>query len=114
MRKKKKITFTKWIVGVLIAIAVIDLQLTYVLAFMGSPETLQETTGKLITEILGVVFVYCVKSFFETREEEKNRLIREVGEITSSNDMEEYNKDNEVDPDFQYMYIGNNRNGVRR
>lgn len=41
---------------------------------MGSPETLQETSGKLITEILGVVLVYCAKSFFENREQEKTRL----------------------------------------
>lgn len=76
-RKSSKYTFTKCMVRILLAIAIIDLQLTYVLAFLGSPETLQDTSGKLITEILGVVLVYCVKSFFETREEEKIRIEEE-------------------------------------
>ena len=83
MRRKRRWTFTKKIVSILLVVAVIDLQLTYILAFMGMTETLQETSGKLITEILGVVFVYCVKSFFETREEEKNSGSK--GEINSKN-----------------------------
>ena len=76
-KKYKKTTFTKRMVSILIAVAIIDLQLTYLLAFLGSPETLQETSGKLVTEILGVVLVYCLKSFFETREEEKIRIEEE-------------------------------------
>lgn len=76
-RKTTRTTFTKKMVSILISVAVIDLQLTYILAFLGMPETLQETSGKLITEIIGVVLVYCVKSFFETREEEKIRIEEE-------------------------------------
>ncbi len=61
-------------VKIILAVAIIDLQLTYVLAFMGMTDTLEETSGKLVTEILGVVLVYCIKSFFETREQEKIRI----------------------------------------
>lgn len=110
-RKNNKFTYTKWIVSILITIAVVDLQLTYILAFLGSPETLQETSGKLITEILGVVLVYCVKSFFETREEEKNKLIDKalrVGDITGFDDAEVLDKDLENDPDFTFDYLLHN------
>lgn len=76
MNKRKKIQFTKIIVTITLVIALIDLQLTYILAFMGCPETLEETSGKIITEIIGVILVYCAKSFFETREEKKNEIMR--------------------------------------
>ena len=108
MRRKRKWTFTKKIVSILLVIAVIDLQLTYILAFMGMTETLQETSGKLITEILGVVFVYCVKSFFETREEEKNKLIDKAiraGDITGFDDAEVLDKESKYDYDFNFNHI---------
>lgn len=98
-----KNTFTKKMVKFLIAVAIIDLQLTYILAFLGSPETLQDTSGKLVTEILGVVLVYCVKSFFETREEEKIRIEEEklscldvYGDLDKEiiSDSSNYNRDN--------------------
>lgn len=107
-KRKRKWTFTKKIVSILIAIAVIDLQLTYILAFMGMTETLQETSGKLITEILGVIFVYCVKSFFETREEEKNKLIDKaitMGDVTGFDDAEVLDKEPEYDFDFDFKHI---------
>lgn len=75
-------------VRIIIAVAIIDLQLSYVLAFLGLPETLQEVSGKLITEIIAVVLVYCIKSFFETREEEKTRIEEEKLSC-----LEVYNKD---------------------
>ena len=111
MRRKKKLTFTKWIVSIILIMAIIDLQMTYILAFMGSPETLQETSGKLITEILGVVLVYCVKSFFETREEKNNELkekIMRAGDVTGFDDAEVLDKDLEHDPDFIFNYLDNN------
>lgn len=116
MRRKRKWTFTKKIVSILLIIAIIDLQLTYILAFMGMTETLQETSGKLITEILGVVFVYCVKSFFETREEEKNKLIDKAiraGDITGFDDAEVLDKDSKYDYDLSFNNIlcGRNNSG---
>ena len=116
MRRKRRWTFTKKIVSILLVIAVIDLQLTYILAFMGMTETLQETSGKLITEILGVVFVYCVKSFFETREEEKNKLIDKAiraGDITGFDDAEVLDKDSKYDFDlsFDHILCGRNNSG---
>lgn len=81
MRRRRlnpsKNTFTKVMVKIILAVAIIDLQFTYVLAFMGKTDTLEETSGKLITEIIGVVLVYCIKSFFETREQEKIRIEEE-------------------------------------
>lgn len=116
MRRKRRWTFTKKIVSILLVIAVIDLQLTYILAFLGMPETLQETSGKLITEILGVVFVYCVKSFFETKEEEKNKLIDKAiraGDITGFDDAEVLDKESKYDYDFNFNHIlcGRNNSG---
>lgn len=118
MRKiSSKNTFTKVMVKIILTVAIIDLQLTYILAFIGKPETLQETSGKLITEILGVVLVYCVKSFFETREEEKNKLIQSkpltMGDITGFDDAEVLDKDMEYDTDFAYSFINCNRDNFR-
>ena len=72
-----KTTFTKKILSWIIFVALLDLQLPFVLAFLGK-EQIAETLGTtVVTEIIGVFLVYCAKSFFETRESEKVRLAEE-------------------------------------
>lgn len=85
----KKQTFTKKIISIILAIALIDIQFPFILAFMGK-EQIVETLGQIIvTEIIGVVLIYCLKSFFETREEEKNKLEREILNFKLDADNEE-------------------------
>ncbi len=79
-KKKRKVTrsnfrtFTKKWVGRLMYIAVIDLQLSYVLAFLGREQIAEELSRTIVVEIIGVMLGYFGKSYFETREQEKIRL----------------------------------------
>lgn len=76
-RKKWLATFSKRVVAIILAVSLIDLQLSYVLAFMGK-EQIAETLSSTITEtIVGVMLGYFLKALFETffekREERLNR-----------------------------------------
>lgn len=79
--KKWLATFTKRAVAIILAVSLIDLQLSYALAFLGK-EQIAETLSSTITEtIVGVMFAYCAKALFETffekREERLNRAIND-------------------------------------
>lgn len=77
-KRKKKIdifeTFTKLWVSVLLTVAVLDLQLTYILAFLGSDQIAETLSITIVTEIIGVVTVYMVRAFFDSRSEGKQKL----------------------------------------
>lgn len=74
LRRSSFKTYTKKKMDLIINVALIDMQFPFVLAFMGR-ENIAETMGQLIVvEIIGVFFVYCLKSFFETNEAEKIRI----------------------------------------
>ena len=60
-------TFTKKMVKIIIAVALIDMQLPFILAFMDKMNIAEELGKLIVTEIIGVVLVYCLKAFFETR-----------------------------------------------
>ena len=68
-------TFTKKFVTIIMAIALIDLQFPFILAFLGRENIAEELGKVIVTEIIGVFLVYCAKSFFETKEEKRNELI---------------------------------------
>lgn len=55
-------------------VTLIDLQFPFVLAYLGKDSIAETLGGLLVTEIIGVFLTYCLKSFFETREEKKNEL----------------------------------------
>ena len=70
-------TYTKKAVTVILAVSLVDLQLSYVLAFLGK-EQIAETLSSTITEVVvGVMLGYFMKALFETflekREERLNR-----------------------------------------
>ncbi len=67
-------TFSKLWVSRLMYIAVIDIQLSYVLAFMGKDQIAETLSITVVTEIIGVMAVYFAKSFLETKEQERIRL----------------------------------------
>lgn len=72
----------------IINVALVDIQFPFVLAFLGR-EQIAETMGTIIvTEIVGAFLVYCLKSYFETRESENIRLIEEQ-RVTSDLESEE-------------------------
>lgn len=69
-----KKTFTKKAVKAILVIALIDLQLTYILAFLGREQIAETLSGDICKVIIGTILGYLAKSFFETKEEEKNKL----------------------------------------
>ena len=71
-----KKTFTKRAVRAILFIALFDLQLTYVLAFLGREQIAETLSGNITDTIIGVMLGYFLKSFFETREEERVKLER--------------------------------------
>lgn len=90
--KKQNKTYTKVMMDRIIFISLFDLQLPFVLAFLGK-ENIAETLGGIIaTEIISVFLVYCCKSYFETKESEKVRL-QEMELQSNINDGEEDNED---------------------
>lgn len=94
MKNNKFMTFTKRIVAIVLAIALIDMQFPFILAFMGNEQIAEELGKVIVVEIIGVVLVYCCKSFFETREEEKNKMQNAIrsGDITGFDDAEVVDK----------------------
>ena len=68
-----KQTFTKRLVLVIVIFAEIDVQLTYVLAFLN--REIAETLGvAIVTEILGVSIGYFAKAYLETKAERHQNL----------------------------------------
>ena len=76
MRRRKN-TYTKKLVKWILAISMIDLQLSYLLAFLGRVEIAENLSMTVVTAIIGTVITYCIKSFKETKEEEKVAYLRE-------------------------------------
>lgn len=77
--KKPKLfeTFTKSWVTVLMIVAIIDLQLTYVLAFLGKDQIAETLSIAIVTEIIGIMVGYIVRAYFDTATESKHQLERE-------------------------------------
>lgn len=74
-RKKRRFrTFTKRAVKVILFMALLDLQLSYLLAFLGREQIAENLSSDITKVIIGTILGYLAKSFFETREEEKVRL----------------------------------------
>lgn len=71
-----KRTFTKRAVRAILFIALFDLQLTYLLAFLGREQIAETLSGDICNVVIGTILGYLAKSFFETREEERVKLER--------------------------------------
>ena len=79
--KRKRNTYTKKLVKWILAISMIDLQLSYLLAFLGRTEIAENLSMTVVTAIIGTVITYWIKSFKETKEAEKLRFDRETNNV---------------------------------
>lgn len=88
-RKKKSsknwlTTFTKKAVVLILSVSLIDLQLSYILAFIGKEQIAESLSSTIATTIIGVMLGYFLKSLFETffeeREKRLNKIIDEMEE----------------------------------
>lgn len=72
-KKKTKKEYSKRMTTLILIVALVDIQLTYVLAFLGKEiaETLAIT---LVTEVVAVFGTYSIKAYLGKRNEEKTRL----------------------------------------
>lgn len=73
MRKRKR-TFSKQAVKWILIVALFDLQLSYLLAFLGREQIAETLSITVVTSVIAVVLGYFIKSFRETKEEENVRL----------------------------------------
>ena len=77
-RKKRRFrTFTKRAVMVILFVALLDLQLSYLLAFLGREQIAENLSSDITKVIIGTILGYLAKAFFETKEAEKVRLEEE-------------------------------------
>lgn len=74
--KRKRNTYTKKLVKWILAISIFDLQLTYLLAFLGREQIAETLSSDICNVVIGTILGYLAKSFFETREEERIKLER--------------------------------------
>ena len=74
--KKWLQTFSKKAVAIILVVSLIDLQLSYVLAFMGKEQIAESLSSEIASVIVGVMVGYFMKALFETffekREERLN------------------------------------------
>ena len=83
-KKQEKITkgwlktYSKKAVTVILAVCLIDLQLSYLLAFLGKEQIAETLSSQIATVIIGVMIGYFLKALFETffekREDRLNGL----------------------------------------
>lgn len=66
-------TYTKNLVFFIVLVCLIDLQLTYVLAFLGQPSIAEELSKQLCITILGVAFTYMIRAYFDSKAEHSNK-----------------------------------------
>lgn len=73
-------TFTKRAVFIILAVTLIDLQLSYILAFMGKDQIAESLSSTIADTIIGVMLGYFMKALFETFfEKREKRLNKELG-----------------------------------
>lgn len=71
-------TFTKAMVALIIIVAIIDLQLSYILAFFDKIQIAEELSKQVCTTILGVAFVYMIRAYFDSKAEYSNKYKNEL------------------------------------
>ena len=77
MKKKDKLTFSKKMVIAILSVSLIDMQLPFILAFLGKPEIAETLAITIVTEIIGTVVTYSAKAFLENKEQEKIKFEKE-------------------------------------
>lgn len=88
-------TYTKRLVAIVVFIGLLDLQLSYVLAFLGREQIAESLSSQICVTLLGTILVYVIRAYFDTRAEKRDELLKsgidpnKIGE----NDMKNIIKD---------------------
>ena len=68
-------TFTKRAVAAILIVSLIDLQLSYILAFIGKEQIAESLSSTIATTIVGIMLGYFLKALFETFFEEREKRL---------------------------------------
>lgn len=95
--KKSKLfeTFTKTWVSILMVIAIIDLQLSYLLAYLGRDQIAESLSVAVVTEIIGVMGIYIIRAYFDTATESRHDIER--SKLSNSDECEEFGAEDVTD-----------------
>ena len=83
-RDRRQVSYKKWLktfskkaVAIILVVSLIDLQLSYILAFLGKEQIAESLSSEIASVIVGVMLGYFMKALFETffekREERLNK-----------------------------------------
>lgn len=76
-------TFTKKAVTAILIISLIDLQLSYILAFMGKEQIAESLSSTIADTIVGVMIGYFFKALFETFFEKREERLNTQKDLSS-------------------------------
>ena len=90
MKWKRKDSYKKWLstfskkaVAIILSVSLIDLQLSYILAFLGKEQIAESLSSEIASVIIGVMVGYFMKALFETFfEKREERLNKELDDMT--------------------------------
>lgn len=92
-RGKRQVSYNKWLqtfskkaVAVILAVSLIDLQLSYILAFMGKEQIAESLSSQIASLIIGVMVGYFMKALFETFFEKREERLKQTSQ---TDDQEE-------------------------
>lgn len=115
LAKMKFETYTKRLVGFVVGVGLIDLQLSYILAFFGMDQIAETLSTQICITILGTALVYMIRAYFDTKSEKKmeyndrvlkNKMTDVIGKTgidtdAFGNDFElENDEDTDIENDF--------------
>ena len=86
--KKWLETFTKKAVAIILVVSLIDLQLSYILAFMGKEQIAEALSSTIAETVIGVMLGYFLKSLFETFFEEREKRLNKTIDMQQSDEVE--------------------------
>ena len=78
-------TFTKKAVFAILVVSLIDLQLSYILAFMGREQIAESLSTTIASTIIGVMIGYFMKALFETFFEKREERLRKDAKSMEDN-----------------------------
>lgn len=82
-------TFTKIAVTAILGVSLVDLQLSYILAFMGKDQIAETLSATIVEMVIGVMLGYFLKALFETFfEEREKRLNKQIKSFGNESDIE--------------------------
>ena len=114
LSKLKFETYTKRLVGIITIVGLIDLQLSYVLAFMDKIQIAETLSGQICTTILGTAFIYMIRAYFDSKAEYGNKvndkmrkqiesdILTKVQNIISDTGLSQYVNISDLVPDDHY------------